>query len=1008
MSRLLLLLLRCAVLLGVWGGVMSAAELAPDFNREVRPILSNYCFKCHGPDDKARKAKLRFDVRESALREAESGARVIAPGKPEASDLVARITSTDPDEVMPPPAMKKELSAAQKEVLRRWIAAGAKYDAHWAFVAAEGAGGRSQESEVRSQGAGGSGENPIDAFIHARLEKEGLEFSPEADAQTLIRRMSFDLTGLPPTTEEVDAFVAESIRNPQSAIRNLADRLLASPHYGERWARRWLDLARYADTNGYEKDRERSIWPYRDWVIAALNRDMPFDQFTIEQLAGDLLPGATRDQVVATGFHRNTMLNEEGGIDPLEFRYHAVADRVATTGKTWLGLTTGCAQCHTHKFDPITHREYAQMMAFLNNADEPDLDLPAADAAAQQAQRQVRLAKLLAELPGKWPAKADAPLDQRLEEWLVRERALAVPWTVLRPVEAKSNLPLLTVQADGSVFASGDMTKSDTFELKFRNVPRGITAMRLEALPDERLPRHGPGMAYYEGPKGDFFMGEFQLSADGQPVKFARASESYSKNAMGGAPVNAALAIDGDPQTGWSTSGREGEAHEAVFVAAAPVQAQELGLKMMFGRHYACSLGRFRISVTTDPRGGEARAMPEEIERLLALPALAADQRAKLREHFLLTAPELAAEAKAIRELRKPPSPPTTLVFRERPPTNPRPTFIHNRGEYTQPTERVEPGVFAFLNPLSAGVARDRLAFARWLVAAENPLTARVTMNRAWAAFFGRGIVKTVDDFGYQGESPTHPELLDWLAVEFVKQGWSMKKMHRLIVTSATYRQSSRVTPEMLAKDRENRWLARGPRVRLEAEMIRDAALRVAGLLNEKVGGPSVYPPQAAGVTEVAYGSPKWAVSAGAERYRRGLYTFAKRTAPYAMFTTFDAPSGEACTAQRDVSDTPMQALTVLNDVVFIEAAQTLGRTLAAQAGTVEERIAWLFRRIFARLPREEERAALVKFFHAQRQRGDIDAAALAGKGEGDVTERAAWTSLARALFNLDEAVMKG
>ena len=994
MFRLFPMFRRCSAAAVLCFSTAFAAETAPDFNREVRPILSNYCFKCHGPDDKARKAKLRFDVRESALREAESGAKVIAPGQPDASDLVTRIFSADPDEVMPPPAMKKELNAAQKDVLRRWIASGAKYDAHWPFVA-----------PVAAKVDAG---NPIDAFIHARLAKEGLTPSPEADPQTLIRRMSFDLTGLPPTPEEVDVFVAESIRDPQSAIRNLTDRLLASPHYGERWARRWLDLARYADTNGYEKDRQRSIWPYRDWVIAALNKDMPFDQFTIEQIAGDLLPNATRDQIVATGFHRNTMLNEEGGIDPLEFRYHAMADRVATTGKTWLGLTTGCAQCHTHKFDPITHREYAQMMAFLNNADEPDLDLPAPDAAAQQAKRNEKLAKLLAELPGKWPAPPKAALEQRFEEWLVKERGRSVLWTALRPAEAKSNLPLLTVQPDASVFASGDITKSDTFEMKFRDLPRGITAVRLEALPDDRLPRHGPGMAYYEGPKGDFFMGEFQLSADGQPVKFARASDSYSKNAMGGAPANAALAIDGDPQTGWSTSGREGEAHEAVFVAAAPVQARELDLKMMFGRHYACSLGRFRISVATDPRGGEARDMPDEIESMLAQRDITADQRAKLREHFLLTAPELAAEAKAIRELRMPPSSPTTLVFRERPPTNTRPTFIHNRGEFTQPTDRVEPGVFAFLNPLPAGVPRDRLAFARWLVAAENPLTARVTMNRAWAAFFGRGIVKTVDDFGYQGDSPTHPELLDFLAVEFVKQGWSMKKMHRLIVTSATYRQSSRTTPEALARDAENRWLARGPRVRLEAEMVRDSALRVAGLLNEKIGGPSVYPPQAPGVTEVAYGSPKWTVSAGADRYRRGLYTFAKRTAPYAMFATFDAPSGEACTAQRDVSDTPMQALTVLNDVVFIEAAQTLGRTLAAQPGTVEERVAWLFRRAFSRLPRDEERAAFVQFWNAQRQRADLDAAALAGKGEGDVKDRAAWTALARALFNLDEAVTKG
>ncbi len=993
---------------------IAARAAGPDFNREVRPILSNYCFKCHGPDDKTRKAKLRFDVRESALREAESGAKVIEPGKPELSETIVRIFSKDPDEVMPPPSMKKDLTEAQRDILKRWIAAGAEYQPHWSFV--------KPEKPVAPEIAGSNRDrvSAIDAFVQAQLPKVGLSAAPEADRLTLIRRVSLDLVGLPPTPEDVAAFVNDAS---PGAYDRLVDRLLASPHYGERWARRWLDLARYADTNGYEKDRERSIWPYRDWVIQALNADMPFDRFTVEQIAGDLLPGATSEQIVATGFHRNTMLNEEGGIDPLEFRYHAMADRVATTGKTWLGLTTGCAQCHTHKYDPIQHAEYFSMFAFLNNADEPEYELPDVGAAARQKANEVRAAKLLAELPDKWPVEKSgwtSDLDQtpravaeaRFAEWLTRERSRTVKWQALRPADARSNLPHLTLQPDASILASGDITKSDQYDLKFTGLPRGITAIRLEALPHPDLPARGPGLCYYEGPKGDFFMGEFQATADGKPVQFTKATESYAKNNFGKNPASAAAAIDGDPQTGWTCADRPGEAHEAVFIPSSPIAAAQLDLRMLFGRHYACSLGRFRISVTTDPRGAEAREMGDEAERLLAIAdaQLTAAQRNKLREQFLLTAPELKAARAEIEKLRKPQPATTTLVLRERPPENPRLTFIHNRGEFTQPTDRVEPGVFSFLNPLPAGAPRNRLAFAQWLVSPENPLTARVTVNRAWAAFFGCGIVKTLDDFGYQGSPPSHPELLDWLAVEFMQQGWSMKKLHRLIVTSATYRQSSRVTPALLEKDRENVFLARGPRVRLEAEMIRDSALAISGLLTPKIGGPSVYPPQPEGAEEAAYGKFTWKASEGPDRYRRGLYTFTKRTAPYAMFNTFDGPTGEVCVAQREVSNSPLQALTVLNDVVFMEAAQAIGRTVAAQGGADETRNEQLFRRFFVRPPQAEERAHLAAFLQTQRQRcseRQIDAAALAGKGDGDANERAVWTALARALFNLDEAVTK-
>ncbi len=1062
---------------------------APDFSRDVRPILSQHCFKCHGPDDKARKGGLRLDIRESAMKEAKSGGIALVPGKPDQSELVARIFSTDEDELMPPPSAKRPLTPEQKDTLRRWVAAGAEYQQHWAFVrpvqaavpvvsaqlsvlSAQSKPGA--QGEKLSTGHWALSTNPIDAFILARLAREKITPSPEADPATLCRRLYLDLTGIPPTPAEQDEFIQSAKRpsagsgpggNLHAAIETLADRLLASPRYGERWARKWLDLARYADTNGYEKDRPRTIWPYRDWVIAALNADKPFDQFTIEQIAGDMLPGSTLDQKIATGFHRNTMLNEEGGIDPNEFRFHAMTDRVATTGATWLGLTLGCAQCHTHKFDPLTHREYFQLMAFMDNADEPDVDIPAPEAEEQRKKNAALAEKLLAELPEKWAAKPAAqpgdtppagrapkgaaakraaveaakiagkipaqpgasspdskppqkpPLEEAFAEWLARERGRTVQWTPLQPASAKSNMPLLTIQSDASVFASGDTSKSDTYELHFSDVPAGVTAILIEALPDSRLPAHGPGMAFYEGPKGDFFLGEFQLTADGQPVKFSGANESYSKNNFGSNPAKAALMLDGDPQTGWSTAARMGERHTAVLTLPSPAAAaRDWTVKMMMGRHYACSLGRFRISVTTDARPAVARDLPEETDTLLALPdaKLTAAQRTRLREEFLLAQPELKDEAARIRTLRRPVQPPITLGFRERPAENPRATFIRNRGEFLQPTERVTPGVPAFLNPLANDTQRDRLAFARWLVSPENPLTARVIVNRQWAAFFGRGIVKTTEDFGYQGDAPSHPELLDWLAVEFMKQGWSLKKLHRLIVTSATYRQKSEVrnrrsenSPDATltsdlrppTSDPDARLLSRFPRVRLDAEIIRDAALAASGLLVEKIGGPSVRPPQPDGVTEAAYGSASWTADTGADRWRRSLYTFSKRTAPFALYNTFDGPTGEACIARRDVSNTPLQALTLLNDIVFTEAAQAFGKMLAARKATDAEKLDEAFRSIVCRKPADDEHAVLLQFFKVQRER-------LAGAKPS--ADAAAWTALVRALFSLDEVVTKG
>ncbi len=967
-----------------------------DFQRDVRPILSQHCYQCHGPDDTARKAGLRLDIREQALKPTKSDSIAIVPGKPDTSELIGRIFSHDEDELMPPPATKKPLSDEQRATLRRWVAEGAIYTPHWAYVKPVSP-PVPKITDTTARIA-----NPIDSFILAELPKHGLHQSPQADRTTLARRVALDLTGLPPTPEVLAAFVKDDRAD---AYERYVDTLLRSPHYGERWARRWLDLARYADTNGYEKDRARSIWPYRDWVIEALNADMPFDEFTIEQLAGDMLPKATPAQIIATGFNRNTMLNEEGGIDPLEYRFAAMVDRVATTSATWLGLTMQCCQCHTHKYDPITHTEYYGLMAFLNNADEPLYDIPSATDKNTASDRQHHADQALAALLAKHQQTA-AP---DFAKWLDEQRVIAVKWQTMVPVKATSNMPLLTVQPDGSVLGSGDITKNDTYNIVCKtDAQQPLTALRLEALPHPSLPAHGPGMCYYEGPLGDFFMGEIRVTVDGQPVKIAKASESYAKNNFGKNDVSAMLATDGDAQTGWSCAAHYGERDEAVFVFEHPIKASELRVTMQFGRHYACPLGYFRLSATTDTRPAKAMDMEASTAALLTLPdaLLSAEQRQTLFTQFVLTSPSFAKEAQPILDLRKPLPTTTTLVMRERPADNPRITHRQHRGEFTQPKEEVQPITLSMLHPFPKDQPRNRLGLARWLVSPENPLTPRVVMNRQWATLFGRGIVKTVEDYGYQGDAPTHPELLDWLATEFIKRGWSMKAMHKLMVMSETYRQASEGNAQAPVE-----LLARFPRIRLDAEVIRDSLLVASGLLNPNLGGKSVFPPQPDSVTEVAYGAFKWTPSVGPDRYRRSLYTFAKRTAPFAMSTTFDGPTGEACLVKRETSNTPLQALTTLNDILFIEAAQALGSKLAAIPGDDAAKTRELYQRVLARTPDADELRLMQSFVAGQRtrlQQGELVAAEVSGVKDATAVEAAAWTLAARTMFNLDEFMTKG
>lgn len=1027
MARFLSRWFPAVVALMLPAGVCSAT--GPDFSRDVRPILSNRCFKCHGPDADHQEAGLRLDVREAAVAELDSGARAIVPGHADDSEVVARITSTDPDLVMPPPHAKVALTAEERRTLTEWIAAGAEYRPHWAFVKPERPAVRQEENDAWSR-------NDVDRFVQDRLRREGLGPAAEADAATLCRRVHLDLVGLPPTPAELDAFLADTAPD---AYERLVDRLLASPRYGERWARRWLDLARYADTNGYEKDRDRSIWPYRDWVIRALNADMPFDDFTIRQIAGDLVPGATTDDVVATGFHRNTMINEEGGIDPLEYRYLAMVDRVGTTGMTWLGLTTACAQCHTHKFDPITHTDYFALMALLDNADEPEWTIPSAERTRRLADLERRIEAAWQALPGQWPAAQEPAAEQlagsgepasepapeadrraaamadRFAAWEREESRRAVAWTVATPTAVTSSLPHLAIREDGSVLAGGDVAKTTVYELVLPPAACETRAIRLEVLPDESLPAHGPGLIWYEGGKGDFFLSEFEVTVGGRRSAIAKATESFAgKPSSSGQQSSAAKTIDGDMSSGWGVAGQQGRPNAAVYVLAEPVPAgTPVTLRLQCERHYACGIGCFRVSVA-DRGDAEARGHTAAEEAAFQKPA---GSRSPLEQdlvfhRFLASAAELAEPVKAIRSLEDSlRDGTTTLVMRERPAANPRKTFRRHRGEYTQPEEEVRPATPAFLPPLPADAPADRLALAKWLVSTENPLTARVTVNRHWQAFFGRGLVATVEDFGYQSDPPSHPELLDWLAVTFMHDlGWSQKKLHRLIVTTATYRQSSAVPPALVERDPANVLLARGPRVRLEAEVIRDSMLAAAGLLSEKMEGPGVRPPQPEGVTEVAYGNPKWRPSVGEDRHRRSIYTFQKRTAPFAMTTTFDGPTGEACIARREASNSALQALTLLNDPMFVEVAQALGRAVMAAGPDDAARLRELARRVLSREFAADEARALTAYLDAQRRRmaaGEIDATKLAGDDAADAAERAVWMLAARAVMNLDEAIMK-
>jgi len=997
------------------------ASAPVSFVRDIRPILARQCYACHGPDEGQRKGKLRLDLKEEAFAE-HSGGRPFVSGSIDDSEVLRRISSDDPEERMPPGGAEKRLAPEQIDLLRRWVQQGAEWEQHWAFQKPV----RSSLPVVKDVSWP---RNAIDQYVLARLEREGLAPSPEADRATLIRRVCLDLTGLPPTPEMVDRFLNDSS---PLAYERLVDRLLSSPAYGERWARLWLDLARFADTKGYEKDLRRSIWRYRDWVIEAFNRDKPYDQFTIEQLAGDLLPNPTPEQFLATAFHRNTLVNEEGGTDDEEFRIAAVKDRIDTTGQVWMGLTIGCAKCHSHKYDPISHKEYYQAYAFFDQTEDsdkgdesPTLPMPGLLHRERIAALEAKAQRLQADLEAMTPGRVAA-----LEPWasLIRSRTR---WVTLRPEQmAASSGSALKLQADGSVLVEAKGPAQETYTL---NIPMAaasrLGSIQLEALPDRTMPNGGVGRARGDG---NFVLTGFTAELRGRdghsrPLAFSGAEADFSQDNY---PVAHALKNPDPKHHGWAISPQQAKPHQAVFRLAQALPVNEgdhlvVVLDHRFEFSYpGFSLGRFRLSAGDDP--GAKLGSPDP-ENIVAIASLTPDrwtpeQRQALLRDYVARSPDLKPSRDEIARLKSDREEilqsVRTPILRDLPTDRRRVTRIHNRGNFLDPVEPVDAATPASFHPFPNDVPRNRLGLARWLMDPDNPLTARVAVNRHWAQFFGRGLVESQEDFGSQGIPPSHPDLLDWLAVEFREGDWSFKRLCRTIVTSATYRQVSRTTPDRLAKDPEDRLFSRGPRFRMEAEMIRDEALAVSGLLSGNMFGPSVMPYQPEGIWKSTYSRDNWVTSEGEGRHRRGLYTFIKRTSPYPAMLVFDAPSREACTIRRISTNTPLQALVTLNDDVYVEAAQALARRSTVEVGAKpSDRIARALRLALMRTPQPREVEALVALYQQRLtyyRDHPTEAKTLATEPLGplpsgmDAADLAALTSVCNVILNLDEFLTRG
>ena len=1168
------------------------AAVTPDFQRDIRPILSDKCFTCHGPDAAERKGGkkgigFRVDTAEGILADLGDGRRAIVPGQPQQSLLLQRVTTKDADEVMPPRKFGKQLTSREVELLTAWVQSGRKISGHWSYekpkrptqpvISKELISSllvKAGSKSVVTPSVIASYASPIDAFLLQRLAKDGLLPQPEADRYALARRVALDLTGLPPSVAEVDAFISD--KGPK-AYERFVDAQLAKPSYGEHWARMWPDLARYADSAGYADDPSRTIWAFRDYVINAFNRNLPFDQFTIEQLAADLLDNPSEEQLKGTAFHRNTMTNNEGGTNDEEFRTAAIVDRVNTTFAVWMGTSMACAQCHTHKYDPIAQKEYYQLYAFLNNTEDADKrDESPLLSFFTDAQRKQRTdwETELAAVEAKFKSPSTAVLAAA-DKW-AKAFPVSLDWTTPKPSAAKSTSgAVLSTHEDGSILVPKNDAAKDNFTIEL-TIPAAqkLAALRLEALPDDKLPGKGPGQAggnfvltrvrtsilppaESKGPVAHYVrielpakaqvlqLAEVQVFSAGENVALkgvAKQSSTY----MGAA---AARAIDGktdgeydkgsvahtesqdnpwwevdlkearalerivvwnraevgerlkgfrvvaldaqrnvvwdksandapakdvtfamndarevkfsaaitdftqanfdadnvlhddapkkDRTRGWAVGGSVGKPHSLTLIAEKPMEIPA-GARLSVTLEQQSStakatLGHFRLGVTADSNAAEVARTPALVASTLAssrslnsgnwsLSTLPPGDRANVIDYYARSlAPELKAERTQLAALTKSLAdlkPSTVPIQRELTGDKRRKTAIQLRGNWQALGDEVSEAVPAAWHPLAKDSPRNRLTLAKWLVDENNPLTARVVANRYWEAIFGTGLVRTSEEFGAQGELPSHPELLDWLATELIAMKWDNKKFLRLLVTSQAYRQSSKVTPEALEKDPENRLLSRGPRLRLTAEMVRDQSLAVSGLLSGKMFGPSVRPTRPSAGLNAAFGSAlDWTTSTGEDRYRRGLYTEWRRTSPYPSMATFDAPSREVCSVRRNRTNTPLQALVTMNDPVYVEAAQALARRMAKDGGATDAgKARHGFRLVLTRPPSENELAKLVKLHAdsaAEFAKDKAKATALATDPLGplpegaDAADLAAWTTVANVLLNLDETLMK-
>ena len=1055
------------------GDAKSLPAPAPsyDFMKDIKPLLEGACVKCHS--GAKPKGLFNLETREGLLKGGKDDKAIIV-GNSAKSPMVRYAAYLEDDMEMPPKGKGVPLTPAQIALLRVWIDQGAKWPDgvklaapqtddekkaavaevpaavevkkpapvvkrdHWSFKAPV------RPALPALQKFADRVKSPIDAFVLARLEKEGLAPSPEAAKITLLRRVSLDLIGLPPTLAEIDAFVADTSPD---AYNKVVERLLASPHYGELWGRHWLDAARYADSDGFEKDKPRIAWAYRDWVINAFNKNMPYDQFVIQQIAGDELPNAGQDEIVATGFLRNSMINEEGGVHPEQFRMEAMFDRMDAIGRSVLGLSVACCQCHNHKYDPITQEEYYRLFAFLNNDHEASTPVYTADQLMQNA----NILRETAEIEG---ALQHATPDwrERMAKWEDEVKKNQPEWTILRPEvdDISTGGERYLIQPDGSMLCAGYAPTKHTVKLTVKTDVKNIAAFRLELLTDPNLPLNGPGRSFITGTCA---LTEFSVEATPEggkmeKIKLIKASADFgdapetplekyyedksNKKRMTG-PID--YAIDGKDETAWGIdagAGRRNVPRKAVFNAEKPIP-NEKGVTLVFylkQNHggwnsddlMTNNLGKIRLSVTSAP-DAVADPLPKDVRDSLAIPMekRSPEQIAAEFSYWRTTVAEWKdANAKIDALWKQHPSPATQLVLQAR--DEPRDTFMLKRGDQFKPLAKVAAGVPVSLHQLPANAPSTRMTFAKWLVDKKSPTTARAFVNRVWQAYFGTGIVSTSEDLGSQCEPPSHPELLDWLACEFMDSGWDIKALHRVIVNSNTYKQSSTVTPDAYAKDQYNRLLARGARFRVEGEVVRDIALSASGLINLKMGGRSVMPPAPAFlfVAPASYAPFPWIDETGDEKYRRAVYTYRRRSTPYPFLQTFDTPEGNTSCVRRGRSDTPLQALMTLNETLSMESAQALARKALIEGGKTDaERIAYAFRRTLSRPPDDAELKTLIELLNKQRERlkdDKINAFEIAaGKGakaesipkELDVKECAAYTIVARVLLNLDETITK-